>query len=117
MRTLARRTPLLLGGLFASACMSFTAPVAPGQTAALFANFRAPLTTDFNNTPIGTRQGSATTYYFYEPFVTDFDIGWGNASIARAARRGGVTKVYYADYEYFSVLGIYTSVTVHAYGD
>jgi hypothetical protein len=117
MGSLARRIPLLLGGLCAAACTNFTAPVMPAPTAGVFANFKAPLTTDFDETPIGTRRGSATTYYVYEPFFTDFDIGWGDASIATAARRGGVSKVYYADYEYFSILGIYTSVTVHAHGD
>jgi len=35
----------------------------------------------------------------------------------KAAKNGNLSKVEYADYEYFSVLGIYQKTTVTAYGE
>ena len=41
----------------------------------------------------------------------------GDCSIAAAARNGGLKKIYYTDYEYFNVIGIWQKATVIAYGE
>jgi hypothetical protein len=44
-------------------------------------------------------------------------VAWGDAGVHTAARKGGLTKVHHADYEYFTVLGVYTQFTIWVYGE
>jgi hypothetical protein len=43
--------------------------------------------------------------------------GWGDVTLLTAAQNGGITKIHYADWEYFSILGAYNRATVHVYGE
>jgi hypothetical protein len=46
-----------------------------------------------------------------------FLFAWGDASVAAAARDGGITTIRHADYEYLNVIGLYTSFTTVVRGD
>jgi hypothetical protein len=48
--------------------------------------------------------------------VDPFTAGWGSLALREAMEDGGIEEVYFADYELFSVLGIYTRVTAVVYG-
>lgn len=44
-------------------------------------------------------------------------VGWGDCSVETAARNAGITRIAFADYELFSVLGLYNRMTVYVYGE
>lgn len=96
----------------------YKAPVVPSW-GIIFTQHKAPLTTNFESTPVeAPRMGQASTDYIFVPFFfAPFDIALGNASIAEAAKNGGITKVYYADHEFLRVLGIYARYTTTVYGE
>jgi hypothetical protein len=109
---------LLTGALLASGCVAFDAPVkVPGGL--LYQHTRAPLQTDVEGLDLGTRSGSAKTRYIRVmlPWPADFTIAWEDASIAAAARDGGIETVKHVDYEVLSILRTYVELTVHVYGD
>lgn len=116
--------PALLGCGLVSGCagaprvMPYKAPVVPSW-GIIFTQHKAPLTTNFESTPVeAPRVGRASTDYIFVPFFfAPFDIALGNASIAEAAKNGGITKVYYADHEFLRVLGIYARYTTTVYGE
>jgi hypothetical protein len=77
------------------------------------------MTVDFDNTPVGAaapRSGSASSFYLYEPFFTRISVAWDDISVASVARRSGIETVSYADYETFSVLGVFGKFTIHVHG-
>ena len=87
----------------------------------IYSDYKAPLTTDFNATPASSlKTGKASTSYLFIPLIViplGLDFAFNKASIEEAARNGGIKKVYYADYEFLNVLGIYSSYTTIAYGE
>jgi len=111
-------TRLCLAGLTAAALLAvcggcYTAPFKPPQ-GVVFTQVKAPLMVNQKHTPVATASGSASSSSFHFWYV---DLAWDDCSIDKAAKAGGVTNVHYADYEFFSVLGVYTRMTVTAYGD
>jgi len=107
---------LFLGGC-ASAYQGAQIPVMP-PLGVLFGSHRAPLQTDFEATPIGSKVGTAKTKLLREPFYTRLPIAaWGNASIEEAAKEGQISTVTHVDYAILNVLGIYIEFTVRAFGD
>ena len=94
--------------LFLTACGT-TAPFSPPQ-AMLFSNFKAPLSTEFDKTEIGTKVGKASTYSFLGL------ISVGDTGIQEAARNGHITKVNHADYEHFNFL-VFQKTSVFVYGE
>ena len=51
------------------------------------------------------------------PLTRDaLSVGWGDITLDRAAREGGIREIAYADYELLSFLGIYTRAKVIVYG-
>ncbi len=115
-----QRIAVLLAGcllLTLSGCaMMYQAPVQP-PPGALFAQIQAPLTVNFEATEVdGGKTGSDTHQYILIPFLWQ-SIAWSEpASIEAAGRNGGLTRIDYADYEMFNVLGIYTRMTITAHG-
>jgi hypothetical protein len=99
-------------------CVSpVSAPVAP-PAGLLFAQQSAPIDTNFEATPVGSKQGVAHVHFVREPFFTNLGLAtWGDASLAAAAKQGGIETVRYADYEVLSVPGIYVQLTVKVSGD
>ena len=109
---------LVLAALVAApaGCGLFRAPVIPPQ-GMLFSRVTAPLSTDFDETPVCVKWGEASSQFFHEPLFTQLDFAWDKALLGEAARNGGLSKIHYADYEHFRVLGIYSKFTVRAYGE
>ena len=112
----------LLGSvLLLTGCGMYMAPVMPPQ-GGLITTFKAPLTVNFNDTPVsGDLKHSSkkkTQYLFVPLFGPDF--AWGEVDVPKIARAAGITKVSYADYErlYINIplLFVYAEFTVHVYG-
>ena len=91
----------------------------------LFTLYRAPMRCrvgDEAAIPCGDRlkRGSTSAHAFSLPIPHTFDligVGWGDAALDTAARDAGITTIYYADYEWLEVLGIYRRATVCVYGE
>jgi hypothetical protein len=92
-------------------------PVAP-PAGLILAYQSAPLETNFEATPVGSKTGTAEVRFLREPFFTNLPlVTWGDASLEAAAREGGIQTIHYADYELLQVLGIYVQLTVEVSGD
>lgn len=85
----------------------------------LFEVYKAPLTTDFNHTKVGTNDiikfSSSKTSYLLE-LHTGATAAWDAASVPEIARKGGIQHVTYADYEVLNILDIYATFTINVYG-
>ena len=101
--------------LAACGCAAIRAPVVPPQ-GIVFTHYRAPLTTDFDRTTPGPKEGRASTVFVFEPFLGT-SYAWDDASVETAAANGGISTVRCADYEWLQVLGCFGQLTVIAYGD
>lgn len=93
-----------------SGCM-IAAPVIPPQ-GWVYNDTKSPISTNFKDTPVGTKMGTASASSLLWGL-----IGFGDCSIHAAARQGGLSRIYHADYEHFNILGIYTKTTVFVYGE
>ena len=78
---------------------------------------KAPLTTDLNDIEIKEASGRVSTLFIYDFIFTGLSFAWQDCSIEKAAQAGSLKSVEYADYETFTVLGIFGRTTVVAYGD
>ncbi len=100
---------LALGAV--TGCLSlYSSPVIP-STAFVYTNTRAPMDIDFENVSVGPKQGKASVTTILLLFA------YGDASAAAAAQDGGIQTINHADYEYYSVLGVYQRFTTVVYGD
>jgi hypothetical protein len=78
----------------------------------VYANIVFPLDSDVNETKLGTKVGTASSYSIL------WLVAWGDSGTAAAARNGKMTTVRHLDQELESVLfGAYTRATTIAYGD
>ena len=113
MRVTIRLLAVLLAVLLTAGCAFWRAPVVP-PGGVLFTQYRAPLTPQVSGVPVAKKVGMHTSHYFAY-FLYSF--AWDDASIDAAAKEGGLSRVYYADYEVLSILGLYARFTVRAYGE
>ncbi len=88
-----------------SSCAMGLSPV----TGFVYSNVKGPLTATGNT--VGTKVGTAEARSYVGV------VGNGDASIDAAAKKAGITKISHVDYHNYSILGIYTRVTVHVYGE
>jgi hypothetical protein len=127
---LASVTALLAALVLVSGCARFPAggnannyrsPVIP-PPGFLFSQVAAPLDIYHEGSPTirsdgsGLKRGELKTSYLRVPFFW-LDFAWGEADVAQAARQGRIETVHYADYEHFSVLGIYAEYRLRVYGE
>ena len=80
-------------------CGTARTPVAP-PSGLLVTWYKAPLTTSFHETPVGTKTGRASTVYLNVPnpwWWARLDVALADASIAKAARNGGIKEVTYGN--------------------
>ena len=96
------------------ASLSSKAEFAPPR-GIFFTSYKAPLLIDYNETPVEDQKGSASAQFFWDPILTGASLSWNDCSIKKASGNGQITKVGTADYEFFSILGIYAKTTVHVY--
>ncbi|MCC6547418.1 hypothetical protein IT570_09645 [Candidatus Sumerlaeota bacterium] len=108
----------LLNGVLSSAGLH-RAPVVP-PPGLIYTSYKAPLDYDFTNDGVGTtvsdEVGSeeANTHFIRIPFI-NLSFAWGDAGIETAQEKLKTSD--YADYEFFTVLTIYSNFAVHAYGE
>jgi len=93
-------------------------PVRPPQ-GWIYTKVRAPLTVNCHGTKTaGNKVGVATTTFLSIPlYYVSLDFAWDDCDVKKAADQGGITTVYYADYELEQVLGIFGRFTVRVYGE
>jgi hypothetical protein len=101
--------PLLVLTGLATGCAMGNAPVIP--PAALIQTYKAPLDIDYQDTQLGAKQGTSTS-----KTVLGI-VSWGDASTRAAAQQGGITTIRAADYEFYTVFGVYSTYTTIVYGD
>ena len=68
---------------------------------------KSPVTSN----PLGSKKGEATATSV---------LGWfafGDASVQKAAKDGGITKISHIDQKSTSVLGLFAKYTITVYGD
>ena len=114
-----RAAAALAAALGCQACaVGVGAPVRP-PGGALFTLVSAPVDTNFSQTPVGTKVGTAETRYLYIPNGNSLPLSfsWGDAGVAAAAEDAGITTIHYVDYEYLDILSVYRQVTVRVSGD
>jgi len=86
---------------------------------ALYTNMVRPLTTNFENTPVGTKTCRVNAYRLKEP-VSRIGVSgeWNSKIIADAMAEVNMTRCYYANIKTLSILrGAYRKKTLILYGD
>ncbi|MFC1591469.1 TRL domain-containing protein [Thermodesulfobacteriota bacterium] len=85
----------------------------------LFTSVVAPLTQNYNNTPLGSKRCVIKNHRLREP-VSRLNVSaeWTTSEIAAEARKAGIAKIHYLDIRTFSLLtGIYRRQDIIIYGD
>lgn len=102
--------------------LNYQSPVKP-PLGGLFTSVSAPLEIDLEATSAtkiadGTRlkEGKSQMSFIQVPFLY-VNFTWGEGALQEATDDGNITKVHYADYHFFNVLGIYSSYQVVARGE
>lgn len=88
----------------------YGAPIVPAP-GLFFAQVSAPITTEFHDTAVVMKKGSATAENILGLIAT------GDCSLQAAAMSVGLKKINYADYTFYNILGIYSKFTVNVYGE
>ncbi len=84
----------------------------------LYTSVRLPLTKDLNETPVVKKNATSKVIKIKEPLS-----GYGiyaevnSNAIGEIASRHGFNRVYFADQELFSILGIWTTTNIIIYGE
>lgn len=83
----------------------------------IYTNYKAPLIVDYDETALGSNSGNASTEYLHVPFILGglLQFAWDDCSLDAAVKNGRISRAGVADYEFFSVLGVYAKTTVHVY--
>ncbi len=82
-------------------------PVGPGL---IYTNVKAPLEAT-GATDASTKVGRADAIQILGL------VAFGDASIERAAKAAGITKIHHIDYRGFTILGIYSKFEIYVYGE
>jgi hypothetical protein len=85
----------------------------------VYTNVTRPYSSDFNNTPIGSKQCTINARSVTVPTGrVRVSAEWATGTIVEAAREKGMTKIYYADqHELNILLGTYRRRSITIYGD
>ena len=88
----------------------------------LYTNVTRPQSRNFNNTPIGSKKCTINAHKVNLPVMplatSRVSAEWDIGSIADAAQKAGITKIYYTDLHTFSILlGTYRRNSLIIYGD
>jgi len=76
-----------------------------------------PLSRDLNASPLKENHGTGKVIKIKEP-ITGYGVyaEINSNAIGEIAKKHGIGKVYFADQELFSILGIWTTTTVIIHG-
>jgi hypothetical protein len=79
----------------------------------IYTRVTVPLDVSLDETPVHTDRASESwnTFQYY------VQVDWGSDAPGDIAKQYGFTRVYYADLEVLSVLGIWTQRWAHVYGE
>ncbi|MEN6627342.1 MAG: TRL domain-containing protein [Candidatus Sumerlaeia bacterium] len=126
---MARKLALLfcMAALLTTAgCGMYGIPKAPlmPPVGIIYTDIKAPLqakndwTLDYHNTPVNPgKTGTSSCIYVGIPFYPMLSVALMDpATVETAAKSGGLNEVEYADYQFFTVLGVFSRFTVNAYG-
>ena len=100
----------LLTGTLSGCAGFYSAPLTP-PGGALFSDIQAPLSIEPEGTKLGSKVGEASTTSILGLVAT------GDASVATAAKAGGITTVRHIDYKMKNLLGVLSTFTIVVYGD
>ncbi|MEM7260504.1 MAG: TRL domain-containing protein [Planctomycetota bacterium] len=106
----------LLSGLLLAGCSISRVPFHPAP-GFVFTNVDAPLTLDLRGQSRGTKMGTSSAYFVGFPLLPVLSVGIGDASLEAAMAEGGLTRVHYADYHQFQILGVFGNFEIRAYGE
>ncbi|MFA7256907.1 MAG: TRL domain-containing protein [Kiritimatiellales bacterium] len=105
-----------IGLMVFSGCASPKSAFVP-PIGGLYTNYKAPLLTTYDDASVSGNSGDASAEYIHVPLLLGglFEFAFGDCSLDAAVSDGRFTHVGAADYEFFSVLGVYARTTVHVY--
>lgn len=109
-RFLRRTRRALRGSVAACLFVGLSSCSAPGV---IFTRITEPLDLDFDETPIHPSEGQANIKHLQ---YNQVQVQWDSNAIGDIAKQAGFQKIYYADLETLSVLGLWNQYTVHVYG-
>jgi hypothetical protein len=103
---------------FVGGCMSPRGVGSSSLTGIVYTHIKIPLSADLVNSPVVVVHSDGKIVQVKEP-VSGFGLyaEWDSNAIADLAQRNGLKKVYFADMEIFSILGIWTHRKVYVYGE
>ncbi|MBR6412845.1 MAG: hypothetical protein IKS41_06790 [Alphaproteobacteria bacterium] len=111
---------ILLVMLFLQGCASGAKPSAPfmPSTGIIYTHIKAPLSLNVEKTEVSEKRGRSSDFLVA---YSAYGVGFGRAgledTLQELRRKNKVLEtVDYADYEWFSILGIFNRLTVNAYG-
>lgn len=85
----------------------------------LYTDYTSPVVENMHNTPRGSRLVELDSHYLEEPITrANLSVEWRSRAIGDAAKRFGLSKIYFADQHIFSICGdIYRRQTIRVWGD
>ena len=84
----------------------------------IYEHYRKPYTVDLKNTPVAWKSGGGKVVEIQEPF-SGYGVSaeFNSNAVGDIARENGISRVYWADMEYFNVLGIWKEQRLYIYGE
>ena len=106
----------LLATLLLSGCSGIGSTLVQGN---IYTNVVQPYSTDFRDSPVGSKRCILDEYQFREP-VSGYGVSveWSAGRILAAAKEAGISRISYTEMQTLSVLmGIYRRQRLIIYGD
>jgi len=104
--------------VFCAGCLTFGRMGSGVLKGYVFKFIRVPYTMNLDNTPSTIFQANGKIIKIEEPFSGQgFYAEFSSNAIGDIASKGGLKKVYFADLEIFSILGIFEYQELHIYGE
>ena len=111
---------ILLVMLFLQGCASGAKPNAPfmPSTGIIYTHIKAPLSLDVEKSEVSEKEGISSDFLVA---YSAYGVGFGRAGLEETLQKvrrenKALETANYADYEWFSVLGVFNRLTVNAYG-
>ncbi|MBL8766861.1 MAG: hypothetical protein JNL94_05840 [Planctomycetes bacterium] len=101
------------------ACLGWLGLTGCGPIGWIYTEKTEPFVIDMNVTKVGSKMAELSSKEIHEP-VTAAGIGieWKSRAIGEAAKKHGITDVYFADIQTTSVFGgVFRMQTIQVYGD
>jgi len=109
---------LLLSLFILAGCLTFGGMSSDSLKGRVFKFVRVPLTINLDNTPSMIFHANGKILKIKAPFSGQgFYAEFNSNAIGDIAKKHGLKKVYFADIEIFSILGIFKYKEVHIYGE